>query len=287
MAIHYLEEMIISVQAQKFEDYEHIIVDDGSQDETESLVKKFAESDSRIVYIKQENKGRSIARNVGIGAARGQYICFLDSDDYWRSNHLEVIRDSVERTKEPSVHITGLIWFFEEQNREENVVYRPRNLYSTDTEYVIVNQFAPDCVCIPKQGVKHLFNPKLYVNEDVELWGRIASEIPVVTIDKYTSVLRVHDANTSKIEKSFMREAKRVFQLQLNTPGVRKKLSDKFVKDRIRGLHELTLKHHQKEQNTMRFLWWTILFVLKYPKNPSVLDKIKLMGKAVTGTKIS
>lgn len=285
---HYLEEMIKSVQAQTHTSYEHIIVDDGSSDNTEDLVLNFAKDDLRIVYIKQENKGRSTARNVGTTHSKGQYICFLDSDDYWRPNHLESVYQSIKQSNTPAVHISGLTWFLEDQNTEENVVYRPRHLYMTDTEYMITNQFAPDCVCVPReQALKHLFNPELYVNEDVELWGRITAEIPAITIDEYTTVLRVHDSNTSKTEESFMREARRVFQLQLNTPEVRAKLSDKFVKDRIRGLHELTIKHHQGEQNRLKFLWWTTLFILRYPKNPSVLDKIKRMGKAFIGAKIS
>lgn len=285
---HYLAEMISSVQAQSFENFEHIIVDDGSTDNSEQLVTEAASKDPRIIYIKQVNRGRSTARNVGITSSKGQYICFLDSDDYWRPNHLESVHQSIAQSDAPAIRISGLTWFLEDQNKEENVIYRPRHLYSTDTEYMITNQFAPDCVCVPReQAVKHLFNPELYVNEDVELWGRITAEIPAITIDEYTTVLRVHDSNTSKTEESFMRDARRVFQLQLNTPEVRAKLSDKFVKDRVRGLHELTIKHHQGEQNRLKFLWWTTLFILRYPKNPSVLDKIKLMGKAVIGAKIS
>lgn len=285
---HYLAEMITSVQAQTFESFEHIIVDDGSTDNSEQLVTEAANNDPRIVYIKQENKGRSTARNVGMSKANGQYICFLDSDDYWRPNHLQVLKDSIDKTSKPSMHITGLTWFYEDLNEEENVIYRPRHLYTTDTEYVVTNQFAPDCVCIPKSSVlKHQFNPALFANEDLELWGRVTTEIPVVTIENYTAVLRVHDSNTSKTEATFMKETRRVFELQLNTPEVKALLSDAFIQDRIRGQHELTIKHYRQNNERLKFLWWTLLFLLRYPQNPSVLDKIKLMGKAVIGAKIS
>lgn len=285
---HYLKEMIESVQAQTFQNYEHIIVDDGSSDNTEELVQGFSASDARITYIKQENKGRSIARNVGITSSKGQYICFLDSDDFWRPKHLEALHQSIATSKTPSMLVTGLTWFLEDQNKEKDVLYRPRHLYTTDTEYAIINQFAPDSVCVPReQAVKHLFNPELYVNEDAELWGRITSEIPVITLDHYTAVLRVHDSNTSKTEESFMRESRRVFQLQLATPSVRNRLSVTFIQDRIRGLHELTIKQHKANNNRLKFVWWTIYFILRYPNNPSVLDKIKLIGKAVIGAKIS
>jgi hypothetical protein len=176
----------------------------------------------------------------------------------------------------------------EDQNKEENVIYRPRHLYTTDTEYVIVNQFAPDCICVPREVVsKHPFNPDLFVNEDVELWGRITTEIPVITIDQYTAVLRVHDTNTSKTEETFMRETRRVFRLQLNTPSVKAKLSEEFIWDRTRGLHELTIKHYRQSNNRLKLLWWTLLFLFRYPRNPSMFDKIKLVGRIVSGAKIS
>lgn len=286
---HYLREMLESVQTQSITDYEHIIVDDGSTDGTEDLVSSLSKDNSRIVYIKQENQGRSAARNVGIRSSKGSYICFLDSDDHWRSNHLEVLQSAIKGTEHPTVFITGLTWMFEDDNnREEDVIYRPRHLYTSEVEYVTINQFAPDCVCIPKEALeKHQFNPQLFVNEDLELWARIAAEYPVETIDIPTAVLRVHGGNTSKTEARFNREARKVFQLQLATPAVRKHFSKAFIKDRIRGLHELTIKHYQQIENRPKFLWWTSLFILRYPRNPSVLDKIKLMGKALTGAKLS
>ncbi|MFT6760420.1 MAG: glycosyltransferase involved in cell wall biosynthesis, partial [Psychroserpens sp.] len=75
----FLGKAIESVQAQTISDYEHIIVDDGSVDNTEELVKEYSLADSRIIYIKQKNRGRSIARNIGMKRAQGDYVCFLDS----------------------------------------------------------------------------------------------------------------------------------------------------------------------------------------------------------------
>jgi glycosyltransferase involved in cell wall biosynthesis len=79
---------IISVLAQTYRDFELIIVDDGSTDNTEEVVKSF--NDPRIYYIqKEQNRGVSVARNIGIKAARGDYIAFNDSDDEWLPTKLE------------------------------------------------------------------------------------------------------------------------------------------------------------------------------------------------------
>jgi glycosyltransferase involved in cell wall biosynthesis len=78
---------IRSAQAQTFQDWELIIVDDGSTDDTAGLI---GGADPRVRLIRQENRGFTEARNAGIGAARGDYIAFLDSDDEFLPHHLEL-----------------------------------------------------------------------------------------------------------------------------------------------------------------------------------------------------
>ncbi len=79
---------IKSVLNQTYQDFEIIVVDDCSEDNTEEIVKSF--NDSRIRYIKhKKNKGGSAARNTGIKRARGKYIAFLDDDDEWLPSKLE------------------------------------------------------------------------------------------------------------------------------------------------------------------------------------------------------
>jgi len=85
-----LPRSVQSVLNQTLQNFEIIIVDDGSIDNTEEIVKEFQRKDKRIRYIKQErNKGAGAARNVGIKAARGEYIAFIDSDDEWLPEKLE------------------------------------------------------------------------------------------------------------------------------------------------------------------------------------------------------
>src|ERR1035437_3389515 len=83
---HMLSKAIESVLSQSFVNWELLIVDDGSTDNTALLVSNY--TDVRIQYIYQQNQERSAARNNGIVKAKGQYICFLDSDDYFREDHL-------------------------------------------------------------------------------------------------------------------------------------------------------------------------------------------------------
>lgn len=85
---HYLPHAVNSVLAQTFTDWEAIIVDDGSTDNTREVAAQF--TDERVRYVHQENRGLSGARNTGIRAAQGAYLAFLDADDEWEPRFLRV-----------------------------------------------------------------------------------------------------------------------------------------------------------------------------------------------------
>lgn len=85
----YIEETIDSVIAQTYKNWEMLIVDDGSRDDSAQIVTKYCEQEERIKLISQENAGSAAARNNGIRNAQGQYIALLDADDLWHPQFLE------------------------------------------------------------------------------------------------------------------------------------------------------------------------------------------------------
>lgn len=85
-AAPYLDRCIQSVLEQTYSDFELILVDDGSQDASLSICKKYAQKDSRIIIISKSNEGAGMARNTGLQQARGEFIGFVDSDDYIAPN---------------------------------------------------------------------------------------------------------------------------------------------------------------------------------------------------------
>lgn len=85
----FLPVAIESVIAQSYKELELIIVDDGSTDNSRELINAYAEKDSRIKYLYQENQRQSVARNYALSIAKGEFICFLDSDNYWPLDKLE------------------------------------------------------------------------------------------------------------------------------------------------------------------------------------------------------
>lgn len=98
----YLRKCVDSLLAQDYDDYEIILVDDGSTDDSWQIIQEYVIrfkglEDERVRGIHQENGGLSAARNTGIAAAMGEYFCFVDSDDYWEENVLGGLMAHVER----------------------------------------------------------------------------------------------------------------------------------------------------------------------------------------------
>lgn len=100
----YLEECINSVINQDYANLEIIFVDDGSPDKSIQLLERYAAIDKRIIVIRQPNSGVSHARNAGIEASKGDYICFADSDDYLEVNYVSYLLDlAVKRNADISI----------------------------------------------------------------------------------------------------------------------------------------------------------------------------------------
>ncbi len=93
----YLDRCVSSIVGQTFRDFELILVDDGSPDGCPAICDEYAEKDSRIRVIHKENGGLSSARNAGLDIARGEYISFIDSDDYISERMLEALFGAIER----------------------------------------------------------------------------------------------------------------------------------------------------------------------------------------------
>ena len=100
----YLRRCLDSVLSQTFCDWEAICVDDGSPDECGKILDQYAQNDSRFKIIHQENKGASVARNNGLAEAKGDWICFVDSDDIIHPQMLEIVYNKAISNNVDMVH---------------------------------------------------------------------------------------------------------------------------------------------------------------------------------------
>lgn len=125
----YLCKCVDSLLAQDYDSYEILLVDDGSPDECPRICDNYAATYDNIRVIHRENGGLSAARNSGLKVTKGEYICFVDSDDYWEENVLGGLMEQVERD--------GLdVLRFNYQNVNERYeVFSPNKAQKRDVDY--------------------------------------------------------------------------------------------------------------------------------------------------------
>lgn len=128
----YLAECIDSVLAQSCTDWEAILVDDGATDSSGRICDEYAARDSRIRVIHRQNGGLPAARNTGLAAARGEYVYFLDSDDYIVPRTLELLLSAARREQADVVFFDGFV-FFDGCEADDSVSrYTRRECYRTE-----------------------------------------------------------------------------------------------------------------------------------------------------------
>lgn len=158
----YIEDTLKSVFNQTFQDFEIIVVNDGSTDG--SLIRVNTFNDNKISVIQQENLGLSAARNTGIRNAKAEYIAFLDADDLWYENYLDTQYNLVQNHKSEFIFATDIELF-----SSEKPILKPK-AYNTDFESVITNYFAlQKNIFGPSSLVtrKGIFNKVGYFNESI------------------------------------------------------------------------------------------------------------------------
>jgi len=114
----YIHECVNSILAQSFDSYEILLINDGSTDKSASICDQFALSHRNVIVIHKKNGGLSDARNVGIKNAKGEYIIFIDSDDYIEKNTLDVFAKELCEADNPDVMITRIKQVYQDKETE-------------------------------------------------------------------------------------------------------------------------------------------------------------------------
>lgn len=199
----YLGFAIESILSQTYKEFELLIVDDGSSDDTKVYCQKYL--DDRVKYIYQDNKGLAVARNTGIANSQGEYICFLDDDDVWKENKLQKQIDFFERNQDAGMVFTNLE-LIDENGKTLGYQKHTANgdIYKELFYENIVD--APSSCMIKKEVLVKVGNFKEWMKsaEDYELWFRIAKEYKIYSINEPLVEYRVHQnkmsTNYSKME---------------------------------------------------------------------------------------
>ncbi|MFH6768165.1 glycosyltransferase [Gaetbulibacter aquiaggeris] len=201
----YIEETIKSVLNQSFNDFEIIIVDDGSTDDSLKLASQF--TDSKITLIKQKNLGASVARNKAIETAKGKYIAPLDADDIWHKNHLLELKSLIN-----SFPNAGLFCNNYEIKLNDNFVIKANFNFSYGSDHLEIPDFfdaniinyipSSSSTAFLKSSFVKLgaYDTSLRTGQDLDLWIRFALQYKVVFNPTITMVYNNYD--DSSLSKS-------------------------------------------------------------------------------------
>lgn len=194
---------IRSVLDQTYDNYEVIIVDDGSTDDTLQVVNDFVSSScdfvDKILVFSKPNGGPASARNLAIRNSTGQYIAFLDGDDLWTPNKLTEQVKFLECHPEVGMTFAEAVVFIEQSGQKE---FRETIGYTGNTSfcYLLLGDHIPNSTvmirreCVDKIGLLNE-SRELVAVEDYEYWLRLARSFPIKGIAKQMAFYRVHGNN--------------------------------------------------------------------------------------------
>lgn len=195
----YVDDAISSVFGQSERDWELIVVNDGSTDNTDEVLKKYRGS-IRVKYIKQENRGAA--------EAKGEYLTFLDADDVWHWNHLSVMRELTEKYPD-----AGLYGSFTKTKLVNGNVIDSCRFFETHAETVYLEDFFEEyrkdksakmftviTTCISKKAFEKAggFPEGCRIGEDLELSLRAAAYFPVVLTSRITATYNKENSEATK-----------------------------------------------------------------------------------------
>ena len=177
-----VKDAIDSVLSQTYRDFEFWVVDDGSTDGTGEALRVFG---NKIKYISQDNRGASAARNLGARVSRGKYLAFLDSDDLWEPEKLEIQVKCMEENPQFPLCYTDEIWI------RKGIRVNPKKRHGKYSGWIF-EKCLPLCIISPSSALMRRalfeetggFDETLPVCEDYDFWLRVTCRYPVLFIDQ-------------------------------------------------------------------------------------------------------
>ena len=248
---HLIGKTIDTILSQSFTNFELIVIDDGSTDNTEDLIdQKYGK---RVKYFKKNNAERAAARNFGTQHAHGKYVLWFDSDDIMYPNYLEVANKIIVKESEPEL-VALSHHYLNTNNKEISVEIIPNDVNELLYKG---NFFACNAVVVRKDiALENLFNEdrELTASEDYELWLRLGSQYTFHTDKEITWALIVHDersvstmADATKLIHRFEKFIHYTTSNQQVTDFLGNKISYFLMKNYLILAVDLALNKHKRE----------------------------------------
>lgn len=226
----YIEKTLQGVLNQLFNDFEVLIVNDGSTDGGVEKISRF--EDKRIKIFHQENKGVSAARNKGMAEAKAEYICFLDADDEWKPNYLQNLHQTILKFPNAGMYCSR---YFTKINKKKLCKNYFENI-SDDYEGYVDDFFASSlrhrialtsAVCICKKVFNAIggFDEKISSGQDLDYWIRIALKYLVAICKDETMIYNFQlpeSLSKTNINRKTLPDFNKFFKEEQVNPSLKK-----------------------------------------------------------------
>ena len=277
----YLLTTLNSVFAQTYQDYEIIVINDGSPDDTAQVIKPLVEK-NRIQYIEQENGGQAAARNRGLKAARGEFIAFLDDDDLWPSDKLEW-QVAYLTSHAEAVAVGGGVQYVDDNGGQTSDAACPETVVTFESLFRGSPFVSPGQTLVRAADLKAIggLNENLWGVDDFDLWFRLARRGKISVLPRLSLYYRLHASNASKNTSKMFYNALDLIKTQLteNPPNKRPRLS----RDAYRwiysyagqsALHDLKMNKFKSPKDTLQNIKRFSYFIVPMLRDRTLLRKI-------------
>ena len=272
---NYLRQCLDSILNQTYQNFECLLINDGSPDNSADICREYVSKDSRFRYFEKENGGVSSARNLGIERSKGQYITFIDSDDWGESDYLEVLyRALIDEKADIAIstykqfNMTDNCYYVHSYQRGyERKVFTNKELIDSlssldqyDNTYIFAS-----CKLVSKKLLKHIhFNHYTSYGEDMEYWYKLyLTSKAIVYENKDTYIYRTDNDSSKHFDAEKIRSD---IQQRLNFIAViaaRGMNVSTYVGDCIAYLHFLETKFAEEGKSNESVRWLKeMLFLL-------------------------
>lgn len=182
----YVRKALGSILSQTFKDWECIIVDDGSTDNSRQIAEQFKILDLRFQILSQKNSGVAAARNNGVAASGGEYVCFLDADDWWEPTFLAEIVQLIDTYPDAGIYASNYIYF---KPGKTHVALNIPTGYINYPEAYYQSKSMPvwtGATCMPRKIFDEMggFPVGIKLGEDFLLWAKTALHYPIVVCER-------------------------------------------------------------------------------------------------------
>lgn len=275
----YISHAIETSLSQSFQDFEIIIINDGSTDATESIVKEFqVKYSDKIVYVYQKNKGLAVTRNVGLEIAKGDYIALLDADDVWLPNRLAVQVPILDEDLSIGLVHANITRITDAGDVIGTPLRNKKYLEGYIFEHIFLRNADIACptvlfrkACCTKVGN---FDPNLtrLGCEDRDLWLRIAKEYKFAYVDEVLSYYRITKNSMSQNLEKMLKARLYVIDKYAPDSGSNHQLRNRALAKVYRDLGDgalltqnkvLANEYFCKSLRYDPFSWWTWLNLFK------------------------